>query len=72
MIIKVTLNSGDRMNYHSHERRDEIWNIISGNGIVVIEGIKQNVKIGDLIKMSVGCRYIIITENDMQIIEVQF
>lgn len=60
------------MNYHSHERRDEIWNIISGNGIVVIEGIKQNVKIGDLIKMSASCRYIIITENDMQIIEVQF
>lgn len=71
LTIKVTLDSGDRMNYHSHERRDEIWNIISGNGIVFIDGIKQHVKIGDVIKIPAGCKHIIIAENDMQIIEVQ-
>ena len=29
MTIKVTLNAGHKMNYHSHERRDEIWNVIA-------------------------------------------
>ena len=31
LTIKVTLKAGNKMNYHSHERRDEVWTIISGN-----------------------------------------
>lgn len=30
MTIKVTLNAGHQMNYHSHEHRDEVWTVISG------------------------------------------
>ena len=30
LTIIVTLNPGHKMNYHSHERRDEVWTIISG------------------------------------------
>ena len=30
LTIKVTLNPGHRMNYHSHDRRDEVWTVISG------------------------------------------
>ena len=32
MTIKVTLNPGHSMNYHSHKNRDEVWVVISGNG----------------------------------------
>lgn len=32
MTIKVTLNPGHRMNYHSHRNRDEVWVVISGEG----------------------------------------
>ena len=30
MTIKVTLNAGQKMNYHSHKNRDEVWVVISG------------------------------------------
>ena len=30
LTIKITLNPGHRMNYHSHARRDEVWTVISG------------------------------------------
>ena len=30
--VKVTLNPGHRMNYHSHERRDEVWTVQTGSG----------------------------------------
>ena len=30
LTIKVTLNAGHSMNYHSHQRRDEVWVVISG------------------------------------------
>lgn len=32
MTVKVTLNPGHGMNYHSHERRDEVWTVVSGSG----------------------------------------
>ena len=31
MTIKVTLNPGHRMNYHSHDFRDEVWTVIAGD-----------------------------------------
>ena len=55
MSIKVTLRPGHRMNYHSHERRDEVWTIISGTGRTIVDGMEQSVKAGDVITMQAGC-----------------
>lgn len=52
MSIKVTLNAGHRMNYHSHQHRDEVWTVIAGEGKTVVDGMEQNVKAGDVITMS--------------------
>lgn len=71
MTIKVTLNSGHSMNYHSHEYRDEIWNIISGEGRTVVDGMEQKVKAGDVITMPSGCRHTIIADTKLHAIEVQ-
>ena len=40
MTIKVTLNAGNKMNYHSHDLRNEIWNVISGEGTAIIDGME--------------------------------
>jgi mannose-1-phosphate guanylyltransferase len=71
MTVKVTLNKGHRMNYHSHEHRDEIWNVISGMGSVIIDGMEQKVKPGDVVTMAAGCRHTVIAETDLEMIEVQ-
>lgn len=71
LTIKVTLNPGHRMNYHSHERRDEMWTIISGKGRTIVDGMEQNVQAGDVITMQAGCRHTIIAETELKIMEVQ-
>lgn len=71
MTIKVTLNPGHRMNYHSHDRRDEVWTVISGKGRTVVDGMEQPVKAGDVVTMQAGCRHTIIAETELQVIEVQ-
>lgn len=71
MTIKVTLNPGHRMNYHSHERRDEVWTVISGHGKTIVEGMEQFVKSGDVITMASGCKHTVIAESELQLIEVQ-
>ena len=71
MTIKVTLNAGHRMNYHSHQYRDEVWTVIAGNGKTIVDGMEQNVKAGDVITMSAGCRHTVIAETELKLIEVQ-
>ena len=69
--IKVTLRSGEHMNYHSHERRNEVWTVISGNGHAIIDGIEQQIKEGDVIAMQAGCRHTVIADTELELIEVQ-
>ena len=71
VTIKVTLNPGHRMNYHSHKNRDEVWAVISGKGKTIVDGMEQSVKIGDVITMSAGCRHTVIAETELKMIEVQ-
>lgn len=71
LTVKVTLNPGHRMNYHSHEKRDEIWNVIRGSGRTIVDGIEQPVKPGDVITMSAGCKHTVIADTELQLIEVQ-
>lgn len=71
MTIKVTLNAGHCMNYHSHRNRDEVWVVVSGNGQTIVDGMKQSVKSGDVITMTAGCRHTVIAETELKLIEVQ-
>ena len=71
MTIKVTLNAGHQMNYHSHQHRDEVWTVIAGKGKTIVDGMEQNVKSGDVITMSAGCRHTVIAETELKLIEVQ-
>ncbi len=71
MTVKVTLNSGHKMNYHSHEKRDEIWTVISGTGRIIVDGMEQLVKAGDVVTMAAGCKHTVIAKTELQLIEVQ-
>ena len=70
LTIKVTLNPGHRMNYHSHSRRDEVWTVVSGRGCAIVDGTKREVKAGDVIVMKAGCRHTILAESELKLIEV--
>lgn len=71
LTIKVTLNSGHSMNYHSHKNRDEVWVVISGSGKTIVDGFEQAVKAGDVITMSAGCRHTVMADTELKLIEVQ-
>lgn len=71
MTIKVTLNPGHSMNYHSHSRRDEVWTVISGRGRTIVDGMEQPVQAGDVVTMQAGCRHTVIADSELKLIEVQ-
>ncbi len=71
LTVKVTLNRGSQMRYHSHERRDEVWNFIAGKGRVIINGEEKVVRAGDVVEIPVGCKHTVIADEPLKIIEVQ-
>lgn len=71
LTVKVILNPGHRMSYHSHEHRDEIWTVLEGTGITVIDGMEQHVRPGDVVTMAAGCKHTIIAETSMILLETQ-
>lgn len=71
MTIKVVLMPGHSLYYHSHEHRDEIWTVVSGEGTALIDGEKRRVTPGDVISMPAGCRHTVFADTELQIIEVQ-
>ncbi len=71
-IVRIMPNTpGHKMNYHSHENRDEVWTIVSGEGRTIVDGMEQEVHTGDVVTMSAGCRHTIIAKTELQVIEVQ-
>lgn len=71
LTIKVTLNPGHSMNYHSHMNRDEVWVVISGTGRTVVDGAERPVHVGDVVRMQAGCRHTVLADSELQLIEVQ-
>ncbi|MBQ7521746.1 MAG: cupin domain-containing protein [Clostridia bacterium] len=71
LTIKVTLNPGNSMNYHSHKNRDEVWVCIKGEGTTIVDGMEQELTVGDVITMQAGCRHTVFAKTELQLIEVQ-
>lgn len=71
MTVKISMHEGQKMSYHSHDYRDEVWTILSGRGKSVVDGMEQIVRAGDVLTIAAGCRHTIKAETNLDIIEVQ-
>lgn len=71
MTIKVLLNPGHSLHYHSHEHRDEVWTVAAGRGTALIDGQRRRILPGDVVSMPAGCRHTVYADTELQLIEVQ-
>lgn len=71
MTVKVILKPGHSMNYHSHMHRDEVWIVLAGEGVTTVDGMEQNIAVGDVITMQAGCRHTVKAVTELKMIEVQ-
>ena len=71
LTILVTLRPGHSMNYHSHKNRDEVWVVVSGRGHTIVDGMEQQIQVGDVVAMQAGCRHTIFAETELKVVEIQ-
>ncbi len=71
ITVKVVLKVGKYMSYHSHEKRKEVWIIISGKGETIIDEKRQKIGVGDVIRINTGIKHTVIAKTELKIIEIQ-
>lgn len=71
MTVKVSMNVGERMSYHMHNYREEVWTVVSGKGKAVVDGIEQILRTGDVITIAAGCKHTVEAITALDIVEVQ-
>ena len=72
-VKRLWVKPGQRPSYQYHHKRSEVWTIVSGNGIVVLDGVRRAVSTGNTVVVPIGTKHRI--ENtgleDLVFIEVQ-
>lgn len=71
MTVKISMQAGQKMSYHSHDFREEVWTVVSGTGKAVVEGMEQELRKGDVLTIAAGCKHTVMAVTDLNIIEVQ-
>lgn len=71
MAIRISMKAGERMSYHMHNNREEVWTVISGQGKAIIDGMEQMLRVGDVITLAAGCKHTLEAIAALDIIEIQ-
>jgi mannose-1-phosphate guanylyltransferase len=72
LVKRLHVEAGKSISYQYHDKRSEIWVIISGEGIVTVNGAKQVVEAGSVVTILVGAKHKIAAATDIEFVEVQF
>ncbi len=68
---KVFLKAGKHLSYHIHPSRSDVWTIIKGEGCLVINGMIQIVRPGDVVQIKPEMPHALKAYSDLEMIEVQ-
>jgi mannose-1-phosphate guanylyltransferase len=68
---KVEMRSGKNTSYHRHQKRREVWTIISGTGEFIIEGVSHSLHTGDVVQIPNGTTHAVKAITALEYIEIQ-
>ncbi len=53
----VTVNAGEAISLQTHEHRDEFWRVIAGSGVIQIDEMVHDARIGDTFFSTRGSKH---------------
>jgi len=71
LVKRLRINAGQTMNYQYHNKRSEVWVIVSGRGVSTINGVDANVSPGSVIHIPIKAKHSISAITELELIEVQ-
>lgn len=67
----IKLNQGKNISYQRHNYRSEVWTFVEGEGVFLLDGHEQIVKVGDTVVIPIGHCHAIKAITPLTFIEVQ-
>jgi mannose-1-phosphate guanylyltransferase len=71
LVIRIVLLPDHKLHYHSHNHRDEVWTVMSGEGTVILDGEEILVGPGSVVSIKAGQKHTVIAKTELIINEVQ-
>ena len=68
---RIGVTASKNLSYQKHFHRSEVWTIISGKGLFVLNGKIKGIQVGDVLRIPVGALHGIKAITDLELIEVQ-
>jgi len=72
-VKEIVIKPGQAPSYQFHYKRNEVWVVTQGKGLVTLDEKDEEVSAGSVVKVPVGIKHRIrnIGDNDLIFIEVQ-
>ena len=67
----ITLKAGKNISYQLHHHRDEVWTVVDGKGVFVLDGEQRQIQRGDVCVIRKEHLHAIKAETELTFIEVQ-
>lgn len=68
---RIGIKAGKNLSYQFHHQRSEVWTIVKGEGVLVLNGKLSVVKPGDVIQIGKGDHHALKAVTELEFIEVQ-
>lgn len=68
---RIRINEAQKLSYHYHSKRKEIWTILSGEAEIVIDGLHSIVGSGTTVEIEAGKKHSIHAITNIEMIELQ-
>lgn len=71
LVKRMRMDAGKSVSYQYHTKRSEVWAIISGKGILTIDGVDSVVSPGSVVSIPKESKHSLLAATDLEFIEVQ-
>lgn len=68
---RIGIKAGKNLSYQFHQKRREVWTIVKGEGVFVLNGRLCVVRPGDVLKVDIRDHHALKAVSDIEFIEVQ-
>nr|WP_263324276.1 sugar phosphate nucleotidyltransferase [Neobacillus sp. Marseille-Q6967] len=68
---RINISAGKNLSYQFHNHRREVWTIVKGEGVLLLNGEFRVIRPGDVVEIPVGVNHAVKAVTDLEFIEVQ-
>ncbi len=68
---RIKITAGHNMNYEMHFHRSEVWTVLAGDGIAIVDERSFRIGAGDTIRIPERSRHSVLAITELELLEVQ-